>query len=78
MEYEKIITLITFVITVSIMALATNYKFFIEGVNRKRIFKQLFLIGYTGDKIKRIVDEEVIFLYGLLLIIPTTNIRGTM
>ncbi len=78
MEYEKIITLITFVITVSIMALATNYKVFIEGVNRKRIFKQLFLIGYTGDKIKRIVDEEVIFLYGLLLIIPIPQILGVL
>ena len=76
--YEKIITLITFIITVSIMALATNYKVFIEGVNRKRIFKQLFLIGYTGDKIKRIVDEEVIFLYGLLLIIPIPQILGVL
>ena len=76
--YEKIITLITFIITVSIMALATNYKVFIEAVNRKRIFKQLFLIGYTGDKIKRILGEEVIFLYGLLLIIPIPQILGVL
>ena len=76
--YEKIITLITFIITVSIMALATNYKVFIEAVNRKRIFKQLFLIGYTGDKIKRIVGEEVIFLYGLLLLIPIPQILGVL
>ena len=34
--YEKIITLITFIITVSIMALATNYKVFIEAVNQKK------------------------------------------
>lgn len=72
--HVKVITIIAYIIVNTLMALATNYKIFIEGSNRKRSFKQLVLIGYTSDKIKKIIAEEVLFFYGIIVLIPAPHI----
>lgn len=66
----KILSVCSYVSVIILLAISIFYKILIEAVNRKYIFKQLKLIGYTTGQIKKIIKEEVTLFYGVAMGIP--------
>lgn len=76
-----------FVVVIIVMSFTIVYKFLVEAMNRKSVFRQLILLGYTKKDIRNIVRDEVIAYYGIiigvalvhtLLIIVTSVLGGAI
>ena len=70
----RTVTIAAYIVVTLLMAVTIIYKVFIEGINRKNSFKQLKLIGYTNKDIRKIILEEEIYFYGIILSIPLFHI----
>jgi putative ABC transport system permease protein len=66
----KAMSIFSYVIIVLLLAICIIYKVAIEAVNRKSSFKQLKLIGYNSNQIKRIIGEEVAMFYSIAIGTP--------
>lgn len=66
----KVVSMISYVVVICIMAITIVYKILIEGVNRKKLFTQLKLVGYINKEINKIIELETILLYGVIIFIP--------
>ena len=69
-----IMAVIGFVITVVLLSLGILYKYFSEAIQRKILFFNLYKLGYTRDKIKKIIKFEVIYYYLIITLIPLVYI----
>ncbi|PRR81461.1 hypothetical protein [Clostridium vincentii] len=69
-QQVKVVAMISYVVVICIMAITIVYKILIEGVNRKKMFNQLKLVGYVNKEINKIIDLETILLYGVIIFIP--------
>ncbi|MGG7178755.1 hypothetical protein ACQPU1_14230 [Clostridium paraputrificum] len=66
----RTVTIASYIVVTLLMAITIIYKVFIESINRKNSFKQLKLIGYKNEDIRKIILEEEIYFYGIILGIP--------
>lgn len=67
---EFVSVVIGLVITVLLLSLGILYKYSSEAVNRKIFYFNLYKLGYTIKKLKKIIKKEVILYYGFLLLVP--------
>lgn len=67
---EFISVVVGLVITVVLLSLGILYKYSSEAVNRKIFYFNLYKLGYTVKKLKKIIKKEVVLYYGFLLLIP--------
>lgn len=74
LKYVRTVIIIAYIVVTCLMAITINFKVFIEALTRRRCFKQLKLIGYTNNKIKKIIREEIQYFYGIILLVPLVNI----
>jgi putative ABC transport system permease protein len=70
----KVITMISYLVVICIMAITIVYKMLIEGVNRKKMFTQLKLVGYINKEINKILTLETLLLYFVIIFIPLIQI----
>ncbi|MGL5151678.1 MAG: FtsX-like permease family protein [Clostridium sp.] len=63
----KMFAIISLVVTTILIALILIYKVAIEAENRKRNFKQLILIGYTNEEVRKIIVGEMVWLYSIII-----------
>ncbi|MEG2737940.1 hypothetical protein [Clostridium sp.] len=56
--------------TTVLLSITIIYKIVIEALNRKNSFKQMFLLGYTKEKIAQIIEKEVLMYYFIVFIMP--------
>jgi len=70
----KVVSMISYVVVIFILAITIVYKILIEGVNRKKLFTQLKLVGYINKEINKIITLETLFLYGVIIFIPLIQI----
>jgi len=66
----KAVTMISYVVVICIMAITIVYKILIEGVNRKKMFTQLKLVGYINKEVNKIITLETLLLYVVIIFIP--------
>ena len=71
----SIVSTIGLVATTFLLSITIIYKVIIEALNRVNSFKQIFLLGYTKDKIMKIISKEVSTYYFIVFIMPL--IQGT-
>lgn len=62
-------SLICYGLIVLIMSFTVVYKFLIEAKSRKESFMQLKLLGYTNAEIKKIIFNEVIMYYLIIMLL---------
>lgn len=62
--------IISFIVSIVLLAIIVIYKVLIETMNRKKIFKQLLLLGYNKSQIKNIIRNEVVGFFSLIILIP--------
>lgn len=67
---EFICVIVGLIITVVLLSLGILYKYSSEAINRKIFFFNLYKLGYTVKKLKKIIKKEVMMYYGFLLMIP--------
>ena len=65
-----ICVIVGLIITVVLLSLGILYKYSSEAINRKIFFFNLYKLGYTVKKLKKIIKKEVMMYYGFLLMIP--------
>lgn len=65
-----LMVVIGFVITIVLLSLGILYKYFSEAIQRQILFFNLYKLGYTRDKIKKIIKYEVIYYYLIITLIP--------
>ncbi|MGL4772278.1 MAG: hypothetical protein ACRC2K_01825 [Clostridium sp.] len=70
----KMLAITALVVVLILLSLVLIYKVAIEAENRKRGFKQLLLVGYTLDEIRRIIVKEIGWFYGIVITIPVSYI----
>lgn len=79
--------LTSFIVVTIVMSFTIVYKFLVEAITRKKVFKQLKLLGYTKNDIRKIITTEVIAYYMIivgialshtLLIIGTSVLGGSI
>lgn len=66
----QIVCLATYIVIVVFIAITIVYKMLIEVINRKNVFKQVLLLGYTRKEISKIIRNEVIYFFGIVILIP--------
>jgi putative ABC transport system permease protein len=70
----NLISLTCFIVSVGVLSLTTVYKFLAESSSRRENFIQLKLLGYTKMEILKIIIEEVVLFYGIILSIALAHI----
>lgn len=70
----NLISLTCFIVSVMVLSLTTVYKFLAESSGRRENFIQLKLLGYTKMEILKIIIEEVVLYYGIILSIALAHI----
>lgn len=71
---EFVSVIIGLVITVVLLSLGILYKYSSEAMNRKIFFFNLYKLGYTTKKLKKIIKREVVLYYAFLLLVPLVYI----
>ena len=69
----SVVSTIGLVATTFLLSITIIYKIIIEALNRVNLFKQIFLLGYTKDKIVEIISKEVFMYYFIVFIMPLTQ-----
>lgn len=67
---EYITGIIGYIVIIVLLVTSIVYKFCMEAQTRKTLFYNLWKIGYTKKELTRIISREVIYFYGILLLIP--------
>lgn len=70
----NLISLTCFIVSVGVLSLTTVYKFLAESSGRRENFIQLKFLGYTKMEILKIIIEEVVLYYGIILSIALAHI----
>lgn len=70
----EVLSITSYICIVALIAISILYKTLIEVENRKYIFKQLKLIGYTSKEIIKIIKEEVMLFYLISAGLPLFHI----
>lgn len=67
---EFVSVCIGLIITVILLSVGIFYKYSSEAIQRKIFFFNLYKLGYTSNKIKKIIKWEVFLYYLLMIMIP--------
>ena len=71
---EFVTSVIGYIVVVLLLVVSIVYKLIMEAVTRKTLFFNLWKIGYTRKELKKIVKQEVIMYYAILILIPLVYI----
>lgn len=67
---QLIIILMSYVVLTFLMAVSIVYKIIIEASHRAISFRHLKMIGYITKDLKKIIAQEVIGLFGVIILFP--------
>lgn len=67
---EFVTSVIGYFVVVLLLVVSIVYKLIMEATTRKALFFNLWKIGYTKKELKKIVKQEVIMYYAILIFIP--------
>lgn len=67
---QLIIILMSYVVLTFLMAVSIAYKVIIEANVRRRSFRHLKMIGYITKDLKRIIRQEVTWLFSVIVLFP--------
>jgi len=65
---------IGYVVVIVLLVVSIIYKLSMEAMTRKTLFLNLWKIGYTKKELNKIVRQEVISYYFVLILIPLVYI----
>ena len=65
---------IGYIVVVVLLVVSIIYKLSMEALTRKTLFVNLWKIGYTRKELRKIVRQEVISYYFVLILIPLVYI----
>jgi hypothetical protein len=67
---EFMTSVIGYAVIILLLSIGLMYKYIGEAMNRKIFFFNLYKLGYTRNKIKKIISKEVNYYYLLIMVIP--------
>lgn len=67
---DFITIVIGYVVIILLLSIGLLYKYASEAMNRKIFFFNLYKLGYTRSKLRKIIKSEVISYYSLIILIP--------
>lgn len=67
---QLIIIVMSYVVLTFLMAVSIVYKIIIEASMRVKGFKHLKMLGYVTSELKKIIRQEIIGLYSVIIIFP--------
>ena len=73
-KYAQIISIFSFFCLAVIFSFTTLYKVLIELKNKTNKYKQLVIIGYTLEEIKKVVSKECFYIFSVIIILPFFNL----
>ncbi|MGN1183228.1 MAG: ABC transporter permease [Faecalibacillus sp.] len=71
---EFVTSVMGYIVVIILLVVSIVYKLIMEAGTRKILFFNLWKIGYTKDELKKIVKQEVIMYYAILIFIPSIYI----
>ncbi|MGG7179280.1 FtsX-like permease family protein [Clostridium paraputrificum] len=69
----SVISLVCFAVVVVILSFTIVYKFLVEALKRRKNYKQLRLLGYTKNEIRKVIFQEVIIYYFIIIAIALVH-----
>ncbi len=67
---DFIMIIIGYIVIIILLSIGLLYKYASEAMNRKIFFYNLYKLGYTRNKLDKIIRNEVILYYVLIILIP--------
>jgi len=67
---EFVTSVIGYIVVIVLLVVSIIYKLSMEAATRKTLFFNLWKIGYTREELKKIIRQEVIYYYLILILIP--------
>ncbi|MGL5151598.1 MAG: FtsX-like permease family protein [Clostridium sp.] len=77
-EQLRIISLCAYYLVMFLMNIALIYKFIGDAFSKIQNYKQLKLIGYNLNQIKRIIRDEIVFFFGIEIVITSVLLLSTI